>query len=106
MLWPTMERIEAAHGAGQSITGVPSGFADLDDRTAGFQPSDLVIVAARPSMGKTAFCLNVASNAAITRNIPTAIFSLEMSKEALVQRLLTAEARVDAHRLRQVVRRL
>ena len=101
MLWPTMERIEAAHGAGQSITGVPSGFADLDDRTAGFQPSDLVIVAARPSMGKTAFCLNVASNAAITRNIPTAIFSLEMSKEALVQRLLTAEARVDAHRLRQ-----
>ena len=101
LLWPTMERIESLHGGGQSITGVPSGFADLDEKTAGFQPSDLVIVAARPSMGKTAFCLNVASNAAITRGIPTAIFSLEMSKEALVQRLLTAEARVDAHRLRQ-----
>jgi len=101
LLWPTMERIESLHGGGQSITGVPSGFADLDDKTAGFQPSDLVIVAARPSMGKTAFCLNVASNAAITKGIPTAIFSLEMSKEALVQRLLTAEARVDAHRLRQ-----
>ena len=101
LLWPTMERIESAHGAGQSVTGVPSGFSDLDDKTAGFQPSDLVIVAARPSMGKTAFCLNVAANAAITKGTPTAIFSLEMSKEALVQRLLTAEARVDAHRLRQ-----
>ncbi|MEK7668762.1 MAG: replicative DNA helicase, partial [Gemmatimonadota bacterium] len=101
LLWPTMERIESLHGGGQSITGVPSGFADLDEKTAGFQPSDLVIVAARPAMGKTAFCLNVASNAAITRGVPTAIFSLEMSKEALVQRLLTAEARVDAHRLRQ-----
>jgi replicative DNA helicase len=101
LLWPTMERIESLHGKGQTITGVPSGFADLDDKTAGFQSSELVIVAARPSMGKTAFCLNVASHAAITKGIPTAIFSLEMSKEALVQRLLTAEARVDAHRLRQ-----
>jgi replicative DNA helicase len=73
----------------------------LDEKTAGFQASELVIVAARPSMGKTAFCLNVASHAAITKGTPTAIFSLEMSKEALVQRLLTAEARVDAHRLRQ-----
>jgi len=101
LLWPTMERIESLHGKGQTITGVPSGFADLDEKTAGFQPSELVIVAARPSMGKTAFCLNVAASAAITKGIPTAIFSLEMSKEALVQRLLTAEARVDAHRLRQ-----
>lgn len=101
LLWPTMERIESLHGKGQTITGVPSGFADLDEKTAGFQASELVIVAARPSMGKTAFCLNVAANAAITKGIPTAIFSLEMSKEALVQRLLTAEARVDAHRLRQ-----
>ena len=100
LLWPTMERIESLHGAGQTITGIASGFKDLDERTAGFQQSDLVIVAARPSMGKTAFCLNVAQHAAIERGVPVAIFSLEMSKEAIVQRLLTSEARVDAHRLR------
>jgi replicative DNA helicase len=100
LLWPTMERIEALHGAGQAITGVASGFKDLDERTAGFQPSDLVIVAARPSMGKTAFCLNIAQHAAIETGTGVAVFSLEMSKEALVQRLLTSEARVDAHRLR------
>jgi replicative DNA helicase len=100
LLWPTMERIEKLHGAGQTITGVASGFRDLDERTAGFQPSDLVIVAARPSMGKTAFCLNVAQHAAIEHGTGVAIFSLEMSREAIVQRLLTSEARVDAHRLR------
>jgi replicative DNA helicase len=100
LLWPTMERIESLHGAGQTITGVASGFKDLDERTAGFQPSDLVIVAARPSMGKTALCLNVAVHAAIEHNTGVAIFSLEMSREAIVQRLLTSEARVDAHRLR------
>ena len=100
LLWPTMERIESLHGAGKTITGVPSGFADLDERTAGFQPSDLIIVAARPSMGKTAFCLNIAQHAAIEGGSGTAIFSLEMSKESLVQRMLTSEARVDAHRLR------
>ncbi len=101
LLWPTMERIESLHAGGQSITGVASGFKDLDDKTAGFQQADLVIVAARPAMGKTAFCLNVAQHAAIEKSIPVAIFSLEMSKAQLVQRLLTAEARVDAHRLRQ-----
>ena len=100
LLWPTMERIESLHGAGQTITGVASGFKDLDERTAGFQPSDLVIVAARPSMGKTALCLNVAQHAAIEHNTGVAIFSLEMSREGIVQRLLTSEARVDAHRLR------
>jgi replicative DNA helicase len=100
LLWPTMERIESQHGAGQSLTGVPSGFKDLDERTAGFQASELIIVAARPSMGKTAFCLNIAQHAAIEKGTGVAIFSLEMSKEALVQRLLTSEARVDAHRLR------
>ena len=100
LLWPTMERIESLHGAGARITGVPSGFKDLDERTAGFQPSDLVIVAARPSMGKTALCLNIAQHAAIEQGKGVAIFSLEMSKEAIVQRLLTSEARVDAHRLR------
>jgi len=100
LLWPTMERIESLHGAGQTVTGVASGFKDLDERTAGFQRADLIIVAARPSMGKTALCLNVAQHAAIEGNVPVAIFSLEMSKEAIVQRMLTSEARVDAHRLR------
>ena len=89
LLWPVMERIESLHGAGQSVTGVPSGFRDLDERTAGFQKSELVIVAARPSMGKTALCLNIAQHAAIEAKIPVAIFSLEMSTEALIQRLLT-----------------
>ena len=100
MLWPTMERIEKLHQAGKSITGVPSGFKDLDEMTSGFQPSDLIIVAARPSMGKTAFCLNLAAHAA-AHGVGTAFFSLEMSKEALVQRLLCAEARVDSQRVRR-----
>ncbi|MDB4880146.1 MAG: helicase [Gemmatimonadetes bacterium] len=101
LLWPTMERIEAIHAGGESITGVPSGFADLDELTSGFQPSDLIIVAARPSMGKTAFTLNIAQNAAITKEKKVAFFSLEMSKESLVQRMLTAEARIDAQKLRK-----
>jgi replicative DNA helicase len=100
MLWPTMERIETLQKSGKAITGVPSGFTDLDAMTSGFQPSELVIVAARPSMGKTAFCLNVASNAALEGQ-GVAIFSLEMSKEALVHRMLTAMARVDSQRVRQ-----
>jgi replicative DNA helicase len=101
LLWPTMENIEKLQRGGEAITGVPSGFKDLDELTAGFQPSDLVIIAARPSMGKTAFVLNIAQNAALDRNIPVAVFSLEMSKESLVQRLLTSEGRVDAQRLRK-----
>jgi replicative DNA helicase len=101
LLWPTMENIEKLQRGGESITGVPSGFKDLDELTAGFQPSDLVIVAARPSMGKTAFVLNIAQNAALDKNTPVAFFSLEMSKESLVQRLLTSEGRVDAQRLRK-----
>ncbi|HEX6964331.1 MAG TPA: replicative DNA helicase [Gemmatimonadaceae bacterium] len=101
LMWPTMERIESLQRGGQSITGVPTGFTDLDDMTSGFQRADLIIVAARPSMGKTAFVLNVAQYAAIERNIPIAIFSLEMSKESLVQRMLTSEARVDAQKLRK-----
>jgi replicative DNA helicase len=96
-----MERIESLQRSGQAITGVPSGFKDLDDITAGFQPSDLIIVAARPSMGKTAFVLNVAQNAALDHTTPVAVFSLEMSKESVVQRLLTSEGRVDAQRLRK-----
>ncbi|HJU64530.1 MAG TPA: replicative DNA helicase, partial [Gemmatimonadaceae bacterium] len=86
---------------GKTITGVPSGFSDLDEITSGFQASDLVIVAARPAMGKTAFVLNVAQYAAIENSIPVAVFSLEMSKESLVQRMLTSEARVDAQKLRK-----
>lgn len=101
LMWPTMERIEALQRGGKTITGVPSGFTDLDEMTSGFQPSDLVIVAARPSMGKTALVLNMAQYAAIEHNIPVAVFSLEMSKESLVQRMLTSEARVDAQKLRK-----
>src|SRR5688500_19238722 len=76
-----MERIEALQRGGKSITGVASGFNDLDELTSGFQPSDLIVVAARPSMGKTAFILNIAQHAAIEHNVPVALFSLEMSKE-------------------------
>jgi replicative DNA helicase len=101
LLWPAMERIESIAHGGQAITGVASGFSDLDEMTSGFQPSDLIIVAARPSMGKTAFTLNIAQHAAIEKNRKIAIFSLEMSKESLVQRLLTAEARVDAQKVRK-----
>ena len=101
LLWPTMERIEEIQRGGGSITGVGSGFKDLDELTAGFQPSDLIIVAARPSMGKTAFVLNIAQNAALDTNVPVAFFSLEMSKEQLVQRLLCSEGRVDSQKLRR-----
>ncbi|MCP4747122.1 MAG: replicative DNA helicase [Desulfobacteraceae bacterium] len=82
------------------VTGVPTGYTRLDHMTSGLQPSDLVIIAARPSMGKTAFALNMARNAAVDANIPVAIFSLEMSKEQLSMRLLGSEARVDSQRLR------
>jgi replicative DNA helicase len=95
-----MERIETLQRSGKAITGVPSGFADLDAMTSGFQPSELIIVAARPSMGKTAFCLNVATQAAVD-GFGVAVFSLEMSKEALVQRMLCAEARVDSQAVRR-----
>jgi replicative DNA helicase len=104
MLWPTMERIETLQRSGKQITGVSSGFDKLDEMTSGFQSSELVIVAARPSMGKTAFCLNVATNAALAGH-GVAIFSLEMSKESLVQRMLTAEARVDSQRVRRAMLR-
>jgi replicative DNA helicase len=101
LLWPTMERIEALQKGGKTVTGVATGFGDLDEMTSGFQPADLIIVAARPSMGKTAFTLNIAQYAAIEHNVPIAFFSLEMSKESLVQRMLTSEARIDAQRLRK-----
>jgi replicative DNA helicase len=101
ILWPTFEKIEQLQNNSSSVTGVSTGFGDLDEMTAGFQPSDLIIVAARPSMGKTAFVMNVAQHAAISGQKAVAVFSLEMSKESLVQRILCAEGRVDASRLRR-----
>jgi len=101
LLWPAMERIEALQRGGQTLTGAPSGFTDLDEMTSGFQPADLIIIAARPSMGKTAFVLSIAQNAAIKNKVGVAFFSLEMSKESLVQRMLTSEAMIDAQDLRR-----
>ena len=101
ILWAAFERIEKLQESGEGLTGVPSGFPDLDRMTTGLQKGDLVIVAARPSMGKTSWVLNVAANAAIGNNVPVALFSLEMSSEQLVQRLLCAEGRIDAQKLRK-----
>ncbi len=95
-----LEKIERASKQTGTVTGIPTGFIDLDYRTAGLQPSDLILVAARPSMGKTAFVLNIAQYVAFHENMCTAIFSLEMSKEQLVNRLFSLEARVDAQALR------
>ncbi len=100
VLMDTFERIEFLFQNKGNITGVPSGFTALDKMTSGFQPSDLVIVAARPSMGKTAFCLNIAQHASLKKSLPVAVFSLEMSKEQLVTRMLCVEAMVDQQRLR------
>ncbi|WP_373803939.1 replicative DNA helicase, partial [Bacteroides heparinolyticus] len=82
------------------ITGVPTGFLDLDYKTSGFQPSDLVLIAARPSMGKTAFVLNVVQHVAMKKRLPCIIFSLEMSKEQLVNRLIAMETGIDSQKLR------
>ncbi|NLF83299.1 MAG: replicative DNA helicase, partial [Candidatus Gastranaerophilales bacterium] len=92
--------IEARYNNRDELIGVPSGFYDLDSLTAGFQPSDLIIVAARPSMGKTSFCLNIAQEVGIRKKKSVAIFSLEMSREQLVQRMLCSEAEIDSNRLR------
>lgn len=100
ILWETFEYIEQRQATGGGITGVGTGFPDLDRMTSGFQKGDLVILAARPSMGKTAFVLNVAQHAAIKNKVPVAMFSLEMSKTQLVQRMLFSEARVDAQGLK------
>lgn len=100
MMKTTMEAIEERSRLKNPITGVPTGFTDLDMKTAGFQRSDLIIVAGRPSMGKTALCLNIAENVALKAKLPVALFSLEMSKEQLIQRLLCSQARVPGHKLR------
>ena len=101
ILWPTFEHIERLQESDTGITGLATGFSDLDGMTTGLQKGDLIIVAARPAMGKTSLVLNIAQNAAIEVGDSVAIFSLEMSKEQLVQRLLCAEGRVDAQKLRQ-----
>ena len=95
-----LEKIEKASQQQGTVTGIPTGFIDLDYRTAGLQPSDLILVAARPSMGNTAFVLNIAQHVAFHANMCTAIFSLEMSKEQLVNRLFSLESSVDAQLLR------
>jgi replicative DNA helicase len=96
----SFKTLEKLYEKKELVTGVPSGFKDLDKYTAGFQPSDLIIVAGRPSMGKTAICLNFAQHAAASAKVPVAIFSLEMSKEQLVLRMLCSEAMVEGTRLR------
>jgi replicative DNA helicase len=95
-----LEKIEKASKQKGTVTGVPTGFLDLDRQTAGMQPSDLILVAARPSMGKTAFVLNIAQNVAFREHMCVAIFSLEMSKEQLVNRMFSLESKVDAQALR------
>jgi replicative DNA helicase len=97
----SFDTIERIYERKETFTGVPSGFRDIDEKTSGFQPSDLIIIAARPSMGKTSFALNIAQHATQKLKVPTLLFSLEMSKEALTMRLLCSEARVDFQRLRQ-----
>ncbi len=96
----SLDTIEKLHARKELITGVPTGFADLDELTSGFQPSDLIIVAARPSMGKTSLVLNMAQHVGTKTDMTVGIFSLETSKEQLFLRMLTAGARIDSHRLR------
>jgi replicative DNA helicase len=92
--------LDALYARGQEITGLATHYTQLDKMTAGFQPSDLIVIAARPSMGKTAFAMNIAENAAVLDNKVVGVFSLEMSKEALLMRMLASHSRVDSHRLR------
>jgi len=95
-----MKKIDAASRARGRVTGLETGFMDLDYKTSGLQPSDLILIAARPSMGKTAFVLNIAQHVAFKQNLPVAIFSLEMSKEQLINRMFSLESSVDAQKLR------
>ena len=95
-----LENIEKASKTKETVTGVPTGFIDLDYKTSGFQPSDFILIAARPSMGKTAFVLNVVDYVTVRRGTPCMVFSLEMSKEQLVNRMLSMESNVDSQKLR------
>ena len=100
LLTAAVDRIDTLFRSNSTITGVATGFTDLDNMTSGLQPGDLVIVAGRPSMGKTAFALNIAENAAVGLKLPVAIFSLEMPGEQLAMRLMSSLGRINAHRLR------
>jgi replicative DNA helicase len=100
LLKESFERITALYESGADVTGVPSGFRDIDRITSGFQEGNLVIVAARPSMGKSALALCMAANLAVRRNTPVALFTLEMSKSEVTQRLMCSEAKVESQRLR------
>jgi replicative DNA helicase len=100
LLRESFERITALYESGADVTGVPSGYRDLDRLTSGFQPGNLVVVAARPSMGKSAFGLGVAANLAVRHGVPVAVFTLEMSKAEVTQRLMCSEAKVESQRLR------
>lgn len=100
IVFKSLESIEAAARNKGSVTGVATGFYDLDYKTAGLQPSDLILIAARPSMGKTAFVLNIAEHVALRSNVTTAIFSLEMSKDQLVKRILSMHSKVDSQSMR------
>ncbi|HON05825.1 MAG TPA: replicative DNA helicase [Candidatus Ratteibacteria bacterium] len=96
-----LDLFEKIHARQDRVTGLPTGYIDLDNITSGFQRSDFIVIAARPSMGKTAFACNIAQNLAVTQNVPVLIFSLEMSKEQLVQRMLCSEARIDSSLMRK-----
>lgn len=100
VLVETFAEIERLYNQKQAITGIPTGFADLDYKTSGLHNSDLILIAARPAMGKSAFVLNIATHAAVNANVPVAIFNLEMSKEQLVNRMLCSEAMVDSNKVR------
>lgn len=100
LMTAALERIEELYGRDSHITGVATGFADLDDKTCGLQPSDLIIVAGRPSMGKTAFAINIAEHAAISGDATVAVFSMEMPGEQLAMRLLSSLGRIDQSRMR------
>lgn len=100
ILHETFEFIEQYHRRQGTVIGIPSGFTKLDELMSGFQKSELIVVAGRPSMGKTAFCLNITRHVAVEEKIPVGFFSLEMSRRQLAMRLLCAEARVDAHGVR------
>ena len=95
-----LEKIEKSSKSKGTVTGIPTGFIDLDYKTSGLQPSDLILIAARPSMGKTAFVLNLAQYMCVRNHVPTAIFSLEMSKDQLVNRILSMESKVDSQSMR------
>ena len=100
ILVESFAEIEKLYNQKEPITGIPTGFADLDYKTAGLHNSDLVLIAARPAMGKSAFALNIATNAAMHAKVPVAIFNLEMSKNQLVNRMLCSEAMVDSNKIR------